>query len=110
MAAAASGHGDGCLVALAPPADKLPGDPGGAQLLPPPPQVTQDLVFPGSMPVMFVGPAFGGRGDIQAVTETAAGSNLGEASGAETFRDVLAALAKEDPGRYRRIMDGDEVA
>jgi hypothetical protein len=62
---------------------------------------------------MFVGQAFGSRGDIQVVTEMVAGSNLGEERGeergAETFKDVLSALAKEDPARYRRIMDGDEV-
>jgi hypothetical protein len=58
---------------------------------------------------MFVGQAFGSRGDIQVVMETVAGSNMGEERGAETFKDVLSALAKEDPDRYRRIMDGDEV-
>jgi hypothetical protein len=107
MAAAATGHGDGCLVVerFPPPALKLQ---EAAQLLPPPPQVTQDLVFPASSPVMFVGQAFGSKGDIQVVTEMVAGSNLGEGE-AETFKDVLSALAKEDPARYRRIMDGDEV-
>jgi hypothetical protein len=101
MAASATGHGDDCLVVERYSSSKKVED--AARPLPPPPQVTvtQELVF--------VGQAFGNADDIQVVTEMVAGSNMGEGQTPETFKEALSVLAKEDPARYRRILDGDEV-